>query len=90
MAPLPTECPKCGKPIESARWSRGAAFSVNMLIPAQCSGAPGCDWEDSFPYVCAYCGSYRLVDVSREHVSGGVTVNNLGQVCAACERSVGG
>ena len=89
MATLPTECPKCGKPIEPARRSRGTDFSANILIPAQCSGAPACDREDRFPYVCAYCGSYRLVDVCPEHVAGGVTVIKLGQVCAACERSAG-
>lgn len=47
MATLPTECPKCRKPIEPAHWSRGTDFSANILIPAQCSGAPACDWEDS-------------------------------------------
>jgi hypothetical protein len=91
MATLPTECPKCGKPIEPARWSRGTDFfAAHILIPAQCSGAPACDWEDRFPYVCAYCGSYRRVDVCQEHAAGGVTVIKLGQVCAECERSVGG
>lgn len=41
MATLPTECPKCRKPIEPAHWSTD--FSANILIPAQCSGAPACD-----------------------------------------------
>ncbi len=90
MATLPTECPKCRKPIEPARWSRGTDFSANILIPAQCSGAPACDWEDRFPYVCAHCGSYRFVDVRREHAAGGISVIMLGQVCADCGQPVEG
>jgi hypothetical protein len=89
MSSLPAECPECRKPVDSPRWSRGATFSADIPIPAQCSDAAVCDWEDRFPYVCAHCGSYRLKDAPPQpHTVGRITVITLGRVCADCGEPV--
>ena len=92
MATLPSECPKCGKPIAPAYMSRGGQFSADIEMPAYCSGAfdwlppsEPCDWEDRFPHVCASCGGYRWTDADPNlRTIGSVTLITVAQVCADC------
>jgi hypothetical protein len=93
MATLPSECPKCGKPIKDAYMSRGGAFSADIEMPAYCSGAfawdhpsgEPCDWENRFPHVCAHCGGYRWEDADpNPQTVGGRTFIRVAQACADC------
>jgi hypothetical protein len=85
MATLPSECPECGKPLAPAYTSRGGLFRANIPLPAECSGAPECDWEDRSPYVCVKCGSYRRKDADpNPRTVGGRTLITVGRVCADC------
>ena len=92
MSSIPTECPLCGQPVDPARWSPTSGSEIVATCSAAFFPPPGadaCPWEDRFPYICAHCGSHRLVDVEPQHdVRGGLTVVTLGQVCADCGHPV--
>jgi hypothetical protein len=77
MSTVPSECPLCGAPVRPERPSH----TDTGLVPAMCSEAPTCPWENRWPYICVYCGGHRLVDVESPHLRGRKVVILLGTVC---------